>query len=159
MADIVGVTRGTDKFAGFNELLKLTDFDDTLVQALEKSNKTKSDFKIVIKPNIMTFLNPKAFKAVVTDKELVEYLVDHIIQLGFNDISVCEAQNDGSTMLKNHNVEFVSRQIGYSPEGRYTSTKIKKGSSKHGRIKWARPGKKLVSGSALLNANPMNKIG
>jgi uncharacterized protein (DUF362 family) len=119
MADIVGVTRGTDKFASFNELLTLTNFDDTLVQVLEKSNKAKSDFKIAIKPNIMTFLNPKAFKAVVTDKELVEYLVDHIIQLGFSDISVCEAQNDGSTMLKNHNVQFVSRQIGYNPEGRY----------------------------------------
>lgn len=119
MAAIVGVTRGTDKFACFNELLTLTNFDDILLQALEKSNKSKNDFKIVIKPNMMAFLNPRAFKAIVTDKELVEYLVDHLIQLGFSDISVCEAQNDASTMLKNHNVEFVSLQIGYAPAGRY----------------------------------------
>ncbi|UCH96972.1 MAG: DUF362 domain-containing protein [Candidatus Aminicenantes bacterium] len=119
MTNIVGVTRGTDKFESFTELLTLTSFDDTLMQALEKSNKNKSDFKIVIKPNMMSFLTPKAFKAIVTDKELVEYLVDHIIKLGFSDISVCEAQNDGSTMLKNHNVEFVSHLIGYAPEGRY----------------------------------------
>lgn len=119
MASIVGVTRGTDKFVSFNELLTLTNFDDTLVQALEKSKKNKSDFKVVIKANMMVFINPKAYKATVTDKELVEFLVDHIIKLGFSDIAVCEAQNEVGGMLKNHNVEFVARQIGYAPEGRY----------------------------------------
>ena len=119
METIVGVTRGADKTESFKELLTLTNFDDTLIQVLEKSKKDKKDFKIVIKANMMVYINPKAYKATVTDKELVEFLVDHIIQLGYSDISVCEAQNDVGTMLKNHNVRFVANQIGYTPEGRY----------------------------------------
>ncbi|UCH94436.1 MAG: DUF362 domain-containing protein, partial [Candidatus Aminicenantes bacterium] len=116
---IVGVTRGTDKFESFRELLNITNFDDTLMKALENSKKNKSDFNIVIKPNMMVFVNPKTFEATVTDKELVEYLVDHMIKLGFNHISVCESQNVVGTMLKNHNVEFIAPLIGYDPKGRY----------------------------------------
>jgi uncharacterized protein (DUF362 family) len=119
MKSIVGVTRGTDKFESFRELLKLTNFDDTLMKALAESKKNKSDFKIVIKPNMMVFVNPNAFKAIVTDKELVESLVDHVIELGFSDISVCESQNVVSTMVKNHDVGIVAGLIGYEPKARY----------------------------------------
>lgn len=68
---------------------------------------------------MITLINPKTFKAIVTDKELVEYLVDHMIKLGFSDISVCESKNVVSTMVKNHDVEFVASLIGYEPKGRY----------------------------------------
>lgn len=119
MKSIVGVVRGTDKLASFQELLKITRFDQILTERFEKSGKTKADFKIIIKPNMMVFVNPKDHTAVVTDKELVEHLVDHIIGLGFSHITVCEAQNDVGRMLKNHNVEFVSKQIGFDPRGRY----------------------------------------
>jgi len=119
MGSIVGVTRGTDKFASFKELLKLTNFDDTLLLEFKKSHKNKKDFRIIIKPNMMVYVNPKDHEVVVTDKELVEYLVDHVISLGFSDISVCEARNDVGRMLQNHTVDFVSQQIGYEPKGRY----------------------------------------
>ena len=88
MECVVGVVRGNDKFTCFQELLTLTNFGDVLLQAHENSGKEKSDFKIVIKPNIMVFINPKAYKATVTDKDLVEYLIDHILNLGFDDISI-----------------------------------------------------------------------
>jgi uncharacterized protein (DUF362 family) len=119
MKSIVGVTRGSNKFESFKELLRITNFDDTLSQEFEKSKKNKSDFKIIIKPNMMTYVSHKGYEAIVTDKELVENLVDHMIQLGFSDISVCESQIDVGRMLKNHNVHFVSQQIGYKPGGRY----------------------------------------
>lgn len=119
MQNIVGVTRGTEKVSSFKTLLDLTKFDEVLLQAWGSSQKDKSEFKVVIKPNMMVFINPKGHEATVTDKELVEYLVDHILRLGFSDILVCEAQNDVGRMLKNHNVKFVAEKIGYEPKGRY----------------------------------------
>jgi len=119
MENIVGVVRGTEKFSGFQELLTLTKFNDVLLQAYENSQKDKGGFRIVIKPNMMVFINPRAYKATVTDKDLVEYLIDHILNLGFSDISICEAQHDVGRMLKNHNVKFVAEQIGYEPKGKY----------------------------------------
>ncbi len=119
MDNIVGVIKGTDKLKSFDEVLKISNFDDTLNQAFEKSGKSKSDFKIIIKPNMMVFVDPKAFKALVTDKELVEHLVDRILKLGFTDLAVCEAQNDVGTMFKGHNVERIAGLIGYKPNGRY----------------------------------------
>ena len=119
MENIVGVIRGTEKLACFKELLALTHFDETLLRTHENSQKAKSDFKIVIKPNIMTFVTFNGYQAIVTDKELVEFLVDHILELGFSDISICEAQHDVGRMLKNHTVEFVADKVGYRPRGRY----------------------------------------
>ncbi|MFQ5823295.1 MAG: DUF362 domain-containing protein [bacterium] len=119
MENIVSVIRGTDKYSCFQDLLTLTNFNDVLLQAYEKSQKEKRDFKIVIKPNIMVFVNPNTYKATVTDKELVEYLIDHIRKLGFDDISICDAQHDVGRMLKNHNVKFVAERIGYHPGDRY----------------------------------------
>ncbi len=117
MENTVGVFRGTEKLAAFQELLDLTDFDAILLQACADSQKTKDDLRTIIKPNMMVFVNPIDHEAVVTDKELVECLVDRIIELGFRDITVCEAQNDVGRMLKNHNVAFVASKIGYEPRG------------------------------------------
>jgi uncharacterized protein (DUF362 family) len=119
MENKVGVVRGTDMIPSFRELLALTDFNKVLLQACESSERDKAHFKIAIKPNMMVFVNPRGHKAIVTDKDLVECLVDHILSLGFRDISVCEAQNDVGRMLQNHNVQFVAEQIGYDPRGRY----------------------------------------
>jgi uncharacterized protein (DUF362 family) len=120
MENTVGVVRGTEKLPSFRELLSLTAFDDVLLKAHDVSGKSKEDFKIVIKPNMMVFVTFDGHKALVTDKEMVEYLVDRILGLGFRDISVCEAQNDVGRMLKNHNVKFVAEKIGYDPKGRYS---------------------------------------
>jgi len=119
MENVVGVTRGSDMPSSFDELLALTGFNETLLQAHAASAKDKRDYKIAIKPNMMVFINPKAYLATVTDKDLVERLVDRIISLGFSDISVCEAQHDVGRMLNNHNVQFVASKIGYQPRGRY----------------------------------------
>lgn len=119
MENVVGVVRGTEKFEAFRELLALAEFDNVLCQAQEDSGKARADFKIAIKPNMMVFVNPRAYEATVTDKDLVEALVDHIREMGFRDISLCEAQNDVGRMLKNHNVAFVAEQIGYEPRDRY----------------------------------------
>lgn len=119
MENIVGVLRGEDKITCLDELIELTRFDETLQQIFKNSGKTKSDFKIIIKPNMMVYVNENRHTAVVTDKEMVEHLVDHCIGMGFSAISVCEAQNDVGRMLQNHTVSFVADKIGYKPNGRY----------------------------------------
>ena len=119
MDPIVGVVKGEDKHASFDKLLEITGFNTALVEAYQNAKKPKQDFRIVIKPNMMVFVSHEAEQAVVTDPELVEQLVDHIISLGFSNITLCEAQHDVGRMFKNHNVQFVSEQIGYKPDGRY----------------------------------------
>jgi len=121
MENIVGVIRGIEKLSCFQELLVSTNFNDVLLQAHKDSGKAMGDYKIVIKPNMMVFINPdpKKYEPTVTDKELVEYLIVHMLEFGFGDISICEAQHDVGTMLENHNVKFIADQIGYDPQGRY----------------------------------------
>ncbi len=119
MDSIVAVVRGTDKLASFDKLLELTDFKRTLLGAHERSGVAKADFRIVIKPNIMVFVNQKDWDCIVTDREMVELLVDAIRGLGFTHLAICEAQTDVSMMLKNQEVAFVADKVGYRPEGRY----------------------------------------
>jgi uncharacterized protein (DUF362 family) len=119
MENTVAVVRGTEKLAAFKEVIDLSKFDDALLAKHQESGKSKEEFSIIIKPNMMVYTNPEAFEPLVTDWELVEYLVDHIRAQGFTNIKVCEAQNDVGRMLKNHNVEFVAERIGYKPNGRY----------------------------------------
>ncbi|MBN1782862.1 DUF362 domain-containing protein [bacterium] len=120
MDNTVGVVRGTDKHLEFQKLLSITQFDAVLNAQFGTSGKTKDQFSVVIKPNMMVYINPKDHEVVVTDRALVEALVDHIRGQGFTKITVVEAQNDVGRMFKNHNVKFVAAQIGYSPDGRYT---------------------------------------
>jgi uncharacterized protein (DUF362 family) len=119
MNNIVGVIRGQDKFSSFASLMEITGFDQVLLETWEESGKEKKDFKVIIKPNMMVFVNQPDTKVLVTDKDLVESLIDRILDLGFSDIIVCEAQNDVGRMLHNHNVFFVAEKIGYNPNGRY----------------------------------------
>ncbi len=115
----VGVVHGGEKLPGLDQLLALTGFDDVLLAAHLKSNKAKADFQVVIKPNIMVFVHQKHWKAIVTDRRLVEHLIDHIIGLGFTNVAICEARTDVSKMLRNQDVAFIANQVGYRPNGRF----------------------------------------
>lgn len=119
MDPIVGVLKGKDKHAALDGLFDLTGFDQTLTDAWSGAGKSKQDFQIVIKPNMMVFVSHEKKDALVTDPELVEHLVDRILCLGFTNIALCEARHDVGSLFKNHNVRFVSEQIGYHPGGRY----------------------------------------
>ena len=93
METIVGVMKGTDKMSSFQQLIEVTNFDNVLKTAFEASAKAKEEYKVVIKPNMMVFIKHDGHTATVTDKEMVEYLIDHIIGMGFTNISICEAQH------------------------------------------------------------------
>jgi uncharacterized protein (DUF362 family) len=141
MKPLVCITRGNDKFESFKELLAISKFDETILSAFQTSEKEKSNFKVIVKPNMMVFVNPIGHTATVTDKDLVEFLIDHIISLGFTNITVCEAQHDVGRMLKNHNVQFISEQIGYKPNGRYKIVDLTLEKSKYGYLYINKQGK------------------
>ena len=109
--NVVAVCRGEEKLAALDELIELSGFDAALEEARVASGKEKRGFHVVIKPNMMVFINPKGHTATVTDKDLVEHLVDRVREAGFTRIPIVEAQNDVGRMLKNHNVRFVAEQI------------------------------------------------
>ena len=115
----------------FEKLLSLSEFDIALQNQYSESGKSKEDFLIALKPNMMVFVNPKDHEAVVTDKALVEMLIDHIRQLGFTRIALVEAQNDVGRMFKNHHVLFIAGQIGYRPDGRYEIVDLTDESIRH----------------------------
>lgn len=119
MIQTVGVVCGGNQLDAFHDLLKITGFQSHLEARYSQSNKPRHEFLIAVKPNMMVYVNPKDHYAVVTDKLLVEALVDFIRTLGFTNITVVEAQNDVGRMFKNHNVPFVAGKIGYRPDGRY----------------------------------------
>ena len=118
---IVGVVRGEDKIQCFEDLLARTGFFDTLTAKLVELGKEKEELDIVIKPNIMVFINPtpEKYLPLVTDVELVEHLIDLLIKHGYEKISICESRTDVSNMLENRTVAFVAEQVGYKPAGRY----------------------------------------
>jgi len=117
--NVVGVVRGSEKLQSFSNLVGISGFDEALAAAHAASGKTKENFRVVVKPNMMVFVSRKGYEATVTDWELVETLIDHIGSLGFTNVAICEAQHDVGRMFKNHNVQFVADQIGYRPNGRY----------------------------------------
>jgi uncharacterized protein (DUF362 family) len=131
MTHTVGVTHGGKKLKAFHDLLQQTNFKSHLEKQYNQSNKSRNEFLIAIKPNMMVYVNPKDHHVVVTDKILVEALVDYIQTLGFTNIALVEAQNDVGRMFKNHNVPFIARQIGYRPNGRYQIVDLTRESVRH----------------------------
>lgn len=117
----VGAIRGGDKLEALRDLIDLTGFDGVLERERSRSGKAKREFRIAIKPNIMVFINrdPAKYLPTVTDKDLVESLIDHLSGQGYRRIHVVESRTDVSAMLKNRTVPFVAARVGYLPTGRY----------------------------------------
>jgi uncharacterized protein (DUF362 family) len=78
--------------------------------------KSKEEYKIAIKPNIMTASYEKDL-TVYTDVDLVEYLIELIKSEGYKSISVVESQNIWSYYYENRTVEKVANMVGYRSNG------------------------------------------
>src|SRR3990172_1575337 len=80
-----------------------------------KSGKTKSDFLIAVKPNLMMFYS-KEDMSVITEPALVEHLINKMAEKGFTNIALVESQNVYGNWFRNREVENVAKHAGY--EGR-----------------------------------------
>jgi len=120
MENIVAIVRGEndlDKIRCFNEVVEKSRFAEIIIEAWERSHKSKEKFKVIIKANMMCWLKKESLESLATDVPSVERLVEIIRELGFSNITVCEAQMVGATLLKGHDVINVARLAGYDPKG------------------------------------------
>ncbi len=104
----------SDRFTALEEVLKEAGFWDELERHFTRSGKTKSEFLIAIKPNLMMFYS-KEDMSVITDPALVEHLINRITEKGFTNIAFVESQNVFGNWFKNREVENVARHAGYNP--------------------------------------------
>ncbi len=105
--------KGEDKFALLDEVLDKAGFFEVLEQRLQESGKYKEDFSVVIKPNFM-FMHSKKDHSSFTDPELVEALIVRIVERGFTNVALVEAQSTYGNYYKNREVLKVAEYVGYS---------------------------------------------
>ncbi len=113
---IVAITRGEDKFAILEQAAEQAGFWEKLDVAWQKSHKSKEDFVIAIKPNLMIFMN-RQVPEVATEPALVEHLIRRMRERGFSTIKVVESQNTMNNWVKNRSVKNVARVAGYTGDG------------------------------------------
>jgi uncharacterized protein (DUF362 family) len=112
----VSVVKGEDPVSLLDQVLKESEFTDNLKFKLESSKKSKKDFSVVIKPNLMMFTDVENPVATYTDPILVEHLVDKIREIGFKRLFVVESQNCFGNWYLNRGVLNVARVAGFKPK-------------------------------------------
>jgi uncharacterized protein (DUF362 family) len=110
--------KGEDKFKLLDQVLEEAKFFEVLEKHFSKSNKSKEEFKVVIKPNFM-YLHHKKDISTYTDPELVEALINKIADKGFSNITIVEAQSTLGNYYKNREVVTVAEYAGYSTNKNY----------------------------------------
>ena len=110
--------KGDDKFKLLDGVLEGTKFFEILDKRFEETGKSREDFSVVIKPNFM-YMHSKKDISTYTDPELVEALINKIIERGFPNIAIVEAQSTLGNYYKNREVVKVAEYIGYSTDKNY----------------------------------------
>lgn len=100
----------------FKEAVEISGFIAHLNRACQESGKEKEEFRVAIKPNIMTAAY-EADVSVCTDVELVEYLIDKIWHQDYRDIKVVESRMVWSNFYHKRTVKNVAEMVGYSSDG------------------------------------------
>ncbi len=108
----------SDRFEVLSETLEEAGFWGVLDEKWQASGKSKDEFSIVIKPNIMMFYSKKDM-SVITEPAMVEYLIDRINEEGFTNITVIESQNVYGNWFRNRDVLSVARAAGYHADRNY----------------------------------------
>ena len=107
------VADATDKFAALDRALDEAGFEQVLGERLEATGKDPEDLVVVIKPNMMMFLNRKDPTTHV-DPELVDHLARRLRAEGVRNIYVGETENILSKFFDGHDVFSVARLAGYT---------------------------------------------
>lgn len=113
----VFIVSGTNKLDALHQAIDQSGFVANLFACWEASGKDKADFRIAIKPNIMTAAMHKINSPVYTDPELVEELIRLMQAEGFTQFAVVEAQNVYNYSYAGRRVPDVARMCGYTGEG------------------------------------------
>ena len=113
----VYLVTGETKFDALEEALERARFIEPLEEQFQASGKSRSDFAIAIKPNIMTASIAEKDSPVYTDPTLVERLIEKIRAHGFQRIAVVESRNVYDYSYQGRGVEAVAEMVGYGSNG------------------------------------------
>jgi uncharacterized protein (DUF362 family) len=113
---VVAVAKGDDKFALLTEAVDKSGFFEVLAGELSRSGKTKGDFLVVIKPNVMMFTHKEDPPVTYTDPALVERLIEMIQRAGYKNIRMVEAQNIYGNWYDNRTVKNIFAAAGFDPQ-------------------------------------------
>ena len=109
----VVVRRGSDDKRGLlDDVLAATGFFALLERKQAASGRSRADFRIALKPNFM-FMYSKADHSTFTDPELVEHLIDRLVQRGFPNVAIVEAQSCYGNEFAKREVAHVAAYVGY----------------------------------------------
>lgn len=117
-SQLVVVERGSDKLAALDRVLERAGFFEAVERRREALGKAKDALRIAIKPNLMFMYSPED-RSTFTDPELVEHLVDRLLDRGYRDVVVVEAQSAYGNFFHGREVPRVAEVAGYAPRGRY----------------------------------------
>jgi len=115
---VVASIRDADRFRALDRVLLETGFDAVVEQKLTASGKSRAKFSVVIKPNFM-FAYDKRDRTTYTDSELVHHLVRRLRNLGFENISVVEAQSTYGEYFDKRSVREMADYLGYDGSAGY----------------------------------------
>lgn len=114
----VVIAKGPDKRANLDHVLEAGGLYEVLERRARETGKPKAELKVVIKPNLM-FMYSEQDRSTFTDPELVEHLVERLLERGYRDLTVVEAQSAYGNYFTGREVPRVAEIAGYRPEGRY----------------------------------------
>ena len=106
------------KFDLLDAALEEVRFSALIEEVRSVTGKGKDSFRILIKPNLAMFFKDVV---IITDPELVEYLVDKLHDLGYTNVVLGEARNAFGKWLQNREIPYIARAAGYrfqTPRGR-----------------------------------------
>ncbi|RPJ29237.1 MAG: DUF362 domain-containing protein [Planctomycetaceae bacterium] len=113
----VYIVTGEDKLSTFHRAVEQSGFIPHLLNQWQASGKSKADFRIAVKPNIMTASIFQEDSPVYTDPGLVEELIRLMQAEGFTSFAVVESQNVYNYAYTGRTVPLVAAMCGYSGQG------------------------------------------
>jgi uncharacterized protein (DUF362 family) len=113
----VYIVTGEDKFETFRRTVEQSGFVANLLERWQASGKPKEQFRIAIKPNIMTASVHEEDSPVYSDPALVEELMAIMRGQGFANFTVVESQNVYNYAYTGRTVPAVAAMCGYKGEG------------------------------------------
>jgi uncharacterized protein (DUF362 family) len=112
----VAIVESDNKIDALDTVIEKTSFLQDVAACCSQSTKSKKEFSIVIKPNIMMFYSRKN-PHVATDPELVEHLVKRIREEGYSTITLVESRNIYTNWFPKRTVHYVAEVAGYTFQG------------------------------------------
>lgn len=114
--DIVVVAESDDKIEALDSVIERSAFFEDVEDVLNRSGKSKDEFLIAIKPNIMMIYS-KEHLHVGTDPELVEHLAKQITGEGYLNVKLVESRNVYTDWFPKRTVKRVADIVGYTFSG------------------------------------------